>query len=178
MEKEKFDIPENSLVIVMGAPGSGKSTLCEKLSNDERIVVSVDSIREELWETPADVEHNELTFEEFHNRIDKNLNEGKTVIADASSIGATSRQKLYDLAIANNSPIRVILLNIPLDVILQQNASRHGNKVVNTGQIVSMYKNLEKKYEIIDKEVKILPDAKICDIVLPGIHKESDDLDR
>ena len=48
VHEREFDIPDNSLIIMVGVAGSGKSSLARRLAcNDEEMIVSTDTIREE-----------------------------------------------------------------------------------------------------------------------------------
>ena len=48
VRERDFDIPDNSLIIMVGVAGSGKSSLARRLAcNDEKMIVSTDTIREE-----------------------------------------------------------------------------------------------------------------------------------
>lgn len=58
-----------------GISGSGKSTVAAQIvkENANTVIVSSDSIREELTGNYADQEHNEEVFRIFHDRIRRNL---------------------------------------------------------------------------------------------------------
>ena len=76
------------LYIMTGLSGSGKSTIAQKLAeeNPNTVIVSSDAIREELTGKVEDQTENEEVFKIFHNRIRKNLENKKNVIADATNI--------------------------------------------------------------------------------------------
>lgn len=63
------------LWIMCGISGSGKSTVAAQIAkeNANTVIVSSDSIREELTGNYADQEHNEEVFCIFHDRIRRNL---------------------------------------------------------------------------------------------------------
>lgn len=76
------------LYVLVGLSGSGKSTLAAQLaeSNENTVIVSSDAIREELTGKIEDQSRNNEVFEIFHQRIRKNLEEGKNTIADATNL--------------------------------------------------------------------------------------------
>ncbi len=82
--------------IMCGLSGSGKSTIATQIANENpnTIIVSSDAIREELTGNYEDQEHNEEVFKIFHDRIRKNLENKKNVIADATNITMKSRRAI------------------------------------------------------------------------------------
>ena len=85
-----------TLYIMCGLSGSGKSTIATQIANENpnTIIVSSDAIREELTGNYEDQEHNEEVFKIFHNRIRKNLENKKNVIADATNLTMKSRRAI------------------------------------------------------------------------------------
>ena len=67
------------LMLLVGLSGSGKSTIAQKLAeeNPNTVIVSLDAIREELTGKVEDQTENEEVFKIFHNRIRKNLENKK-----------------------------------------------------------------------------------------------------
>lgn len=84
------------LMLLVGLSGSGKSTIAQKLAeeNPNTVIVSSDAIREELTGKVEDQTKNEEVFKIFHNRIRKNLENKKNVIADATNITMKSRRAI------------------------------------------------------------------------------------
>lgn len=84
------------LMLLVGLRGSGKSTIAQKLAeeNPNTVIVSSDAIREELTGKVEDQTENEEVFKIFHNRIRKNLENKKNVIADATNITMKSRRAI------------------------------------------------------------------------------------
>ena len=79
-----------------GLSGSGKSTIAAQIANENpnTVIVSSDAIREELTGNYEDQEHNEEVFKIFHDRIRKNLENKKNVIADAINLTMKSRRAI------------------------------------------------------------------------------------
>ena len=82
--------------VLVGLSGSGKSSIATQIANENpnTIIVSSDAIREELTGNYENQEHNEEVFKIFHNRIRKNLENKKNVIADATNITMKSRRAI------------------------------------------------------------------------------------
>lgn len=81
------------LIMLIGIPGSGKSTYAAKIKeeNPEYIIHSSDELRKELFNSVSDQTHNAELFEELHKRIRKDLLEGHTVIYDATNLNKKRR---------------------------------------------------------------------------------------
>lgn len=82
--------------VLVGLSGSGKSTIATQIANENpnTVIVSSDAIREELTGNYEDQEHNEEVFKIFHDRIRKNLENKKNVIADATNLTMKSRRAI------------------------------------------------------------------------------------
>lgn len=125
-KKYYLDLPKNALVILVGIPGSGKSTWAKSIAKDYTTIVSTDDINEELngkmvGETLPNTPE---IFEEFYKRIRAGLEDGKQVIADATSVSRYKRKDLYDIAKEYAVPIRVVVMKTSLEQSLKQNKQR------------------------------------------------------
>ena len=85
-----------TLYVMCGLSGSGKSTIAAEIANENHniVIISSDTIREELTGDYENQEHNEEVFKVFHNRIRKNLESKKNVIADATNLTMKSRRTI------------------------------------------------------------------------------------
>lgn len=86
------------LILLVGLSASGKSTVAAQIAkeNANTVIVSSDSIREELTGNYADQEHNEEVFRIFHDRIRRNLENKRNVIADATNLTLKARRATMD----------------------------------------------------------------------------------
>lgn len=85
-------INNNKLYVLVGAPGSGKSTYANKnLKNDNTIILSSDELRQELLGDVNNQENNRLVFTELFKRMRKALFAGKDVVIDATNINKAVR---------------------------------------------------------------------------------------
>lgn len=101
------------LWILVGLSASGKSTIATQIANENpnTVIVSSDAIREELTGNYEDQEHNEEVFKIFHNRIRKNLENKKNVIADATNLTMKSRRAI--LMKVNGLEVHKVCVIIP-----------------------------------------------------------------
>ena len=84
---------KSRIIVMMGLPGSGKSTIAKKLkeSMEKVVLLSSDDIREEMFGDRQDVEHHGEVFEELHKRAKEALKQGIDVIYDATNINSKRR---------------------------------------------------------------------------------------
>ena len=81
-------------IMTIGIPGSGKSTWIGSQTEDENtIVVSPDSIREELTGSVSDQTQNNKVWWVAKQRVIEGLNNGKNVILDATNVDGKSRRR-------------------------------------------------------------------------------------
>lgn len=98
------------LVLLVGPPGSGKSTFAQKLidlqilNNDSYI--SNDRIAKEMFGLTVDRgDKDGEIFAEQDRRIASLLKAGKTAVVDATNVKPEARQRLISIAHRHNSPI-------------------------------------------------------------------------
>lgn len=115
-----------TLWIMCGLSGSGKSTVATQIAenNENTVIVSSDAIREELTGNYEDQEHNEEVFRIFHNRIRKNLENKKNVIADATNLTMKSRRAILDKVNGLNIYRVCIIVPKPFEKCKEDNLHR------------------------------------------------------
>ena len=85
------------LTYLVGLPGSGKSWVAETLKKQREedgrqvVILSSDSLREELYGNEEDQQHNDNIFEEMQKRTIENLQNNIDVIYDATNINRKKR---------------------------------------------------------------------------------------
>jgi predicted kinase len=127
-------------VMLVGLPGSGKSTLTEKEYSNYS-VHSSDAIREELSGDVNNQDINKQVFEVLHKRVKEDLIQGKNVVYDATNI-SWKRRKAF-LQELNSIPCYkvCILMATPFELCLERNKARE--RVVPYFVIERMYKNFD-----------------------------------
>ncbi|KGM14210.1 polynucleotide kinase-phosphatase [Cellulomonas bogoriensis] len=116
-------IPALSLVVLVGASGSGKSTFAarhfgpfETLSSDFcRGLVSNDVNAQDATASAFDV---------LHHIAGKRLDAGLLTVVDATNVQQSARRSLVDLARAHDVLPVAIVLDVPEQVCLDRNAAR------------------------------------------------------
>lgn len=134
------------LIMMIGVPGCGKSTICERLTNrSDDIWVSRDKIRYSLL-TKEDkyFEKEKEVFEIFIDTTIKYLKEGKTVYLDATHLNKASRRKVLSRVKPFNCYITALWIDEPLQTCLYRNSFREGRARVPDKEVEKMFFNFEK----------------------------------
>ena len=157
------------LILMMGVPGSGKSTYARNILKYGDIYVSRDEIRYSILTDEDDyfAKENEV-IKTFIQYIDEALidtqYQGK-VYADATHLSPKSRAQVLN-QLKNKNKVSVIYLDIPLNVILARNAQREGRALVPENVVRRMYKSiiLPTKAEGIEKLITIDENQEVKEI--------------
>lgn len=132
-------------VMMVGLPGSGKSTYAKELADEMRAVIcSSDAIREELCGDENSQDKNEEVFKILHSRIKECLRKGVNVIYDATNIN--SKRRRVFLSELRNIPCikKCVIMAVPFDDCCEQNKTR--DRIVPYEVIERMYKNWNTPY--------------------------------
>ncbi len=125
------------LIILVGIPGSGKSTFAKCLDGE---IVSSDAIRKELFGDESCQADNKRVFTVFYDRIKKALVEGHDVIADATSISAKARAEILNAGAEATEKICYVF-DTPVIAAIAMNEGR--DRKVPASVIEKMHRNLE-----------------------------------
>ena len=125
------------LYVMVGCPGSGKSTWAKKTSaelNNNIKYVSRDEIRFEKI-SPEDTyfDKQKQVYNDFIWEIYTGLKNGQSVIADATHLNEKSRWKLLSKIIGTDAyykdlEIVAVYIKTPLNICLERNETRRGTK--------------------------------------------------
>jgi protein phosphatase len=124
-------IPEHSLVILIGAAGSGKSTFARKHFKSTEIVSS-DALRAIVSDDEGDQSASADAFQLLRLITAKRLRRGRLTVIDATNVQRKSRKSLLTLArqaARNPTPATAIIFNLPLATCLARNRSRPDRQV-------------------------------------------------
>lgn len=129
-----------TLYLVVGIPGSGKSTYIKKHAMDDDIIVSSDALRLELYGDENDQTHNPEVFAEAHRRIIDGLNDGNDVWFDATNITRKARAGIISVC-PKHARIVAVVVWAPIDICIERDAARE--RTVGRNVIMRMCKNFE-----------------------------------
>lgn len=130
-------------IMLVGLPGSGKSTYAKKLIDNNTVWLSSDKIREEIYGTEEEQKNPALVFSLMFDRTVENLNNNKNVIYDATNINRRLRKDLLDRLKrkVNNVFYECVLIYTKLEECKKRNSKR--DRKVPEYIIDKMVKNFE-----------------------------------
>lgn len=173
------------LILMMGVPGSGKTTWCrgyiinEYTADDNPYVANVvyisrDDIRFSLLNDNDNYFAKEdEVFKLFTDYISKYLNMHWDVFADATHLTAEARKRVIENLTIKPESIEVMYLNTPLEVAIERNNKRTGRALVPEKVIRKMYQSIQypTKAEGISKFCIVNEDDSIIEYELEGADK-------
>ena len=121
--KEQFVFPDLSLVVLIGASGSGKSTFARKHFRPTE-VISSDYCRALVADDENDLAATDDAFEILHFVAAKRLAAGRLTVADATNVKPEDRKPLIELARQYHCLPVAIVLNLPERVCQERNQVR------------------------------------------------------
>jgi predicted kinase len=124
----RIEIPDPTLVVLVGAAGSGKSTFAARWFEPSEILSS-DAFREILTGDPSDQRATKTAFSIIHREVTKRLAAKRTVVVDATNVEPSARRRLIARARFASVPAIAIAFALPREVVLSRNAARPGRVV-------------------------------------------------
>lgn len=125
------------LYVMMGLPGCGKSTLAKAIAEaTSGVIVCLDDIREELFGNASEQGNPVKVVGISRARMQKSLEEGKTVIYDATNLRRAYRRDILNLMRPYSETITCLVVETPIEECIRRNNSR--SRVVPEGVIRRM----------------------------------------
>jgi predicted kinase len=137
----------SKVIMMVGIPGSGKTTFCKECLKDWKYV-SRDEIRFSLLKDDDDYfAREEEVFKQFVQTVNQHIENGDNVIIDATHISKKSRKKVLSRlarpTLLPLSDIYCIYMKTPFGTILNRNRLREGRAYVPEDAICSMSQAFE-----------------------------------
>lgn len=147
-----------TLILLVGPPGSGKTTYAEKYlaEHSNTVYLSSDKIRKELWGDEGTQGDNNEVFYRMQTRAINSLNFGSDVIYDATNITRKDRSYIISLC-PKFVKIEAHIIWAPIETCIERDADR--KRTVGKEIIDKMLKRFQAPYydEGIDEIKVILP---------------------
>lgn len=111
------------IVVLVGLPGSGKSTWLEKIGTAG---LSSDAVRKLLADDESDQTIHAHVFQTIRYLLEQRLAIGRPVTyIDATSLTPEERAPYLEIGRAHGSEVEAVFFDVPLAVCLERNARRH-----------------------------------------------------
>ncbi|MCL1998674.1 MAG: polynucleotide kinase-phosphatase [Turicibacter sp.] len=147
---QRIEIPELSIVALIGISGSGKSTFAKEHFKETE-VLSSDYFRAMISDDENNQTVSKQAFDTLYYVAQKRLELGGLTVIDATNIQKNSRASILKLANSENCHAIAIVLNIPDRICRERNANRtdrsFGNHVTKrqSEQLRRSIKTLKKE---------------------------------
>ena len=116
-------IPADALVLLVGVAASGKSTFATR-HFAPTAVLSSDQLRALITDNPSAQGATDDAFDLLHRILAMRLRRGRLTIVDATNVEEWARTELLRVARQHRRPVVAIVLDVPLAVALERNATR------------------------------------------------------
>ena len=123
MNKYIIDIPEFSLVTLIGASSSGKTTFAHKHFKHTEILSS-DFFRGMVSDNENDQSVSSDAFDLLHYAANKRLDNMRLTVIDATNIQQSARKQIISIAKEQNVHAVAIVLDLPENMIQERNKNR------------------------------------------------------
>jgi predicted kinase len=131
----------SKFIMMVGLPASGKSYYAREIAiKEDAIIMSSDSLRQELYDNEDTQDHNTELFVELHRRIKDALREDISVVYDATNTSYKKRKAFLDELKKIPCEKECYLIATPFEKCIEQNNKR--DRKVPENVIERMYKQI------------------------------------
>lgn len=146
----KIQFPELSLVVLMGASGSGKSTFARTHFKSTEILSS-DYFRGVVSDDETDQSASQDAFDVLHYILEKRLAAGRLTVVDATNVQRESREYLVKLARKYHCFPVAIAIDLPEELCHERNQSRP-NRQFGSHVVRRHVRNLRRSLKYLKRE--------------------------
>lgn len=118
-----ISIPDPSLVVLIGAAGSGKSTFAARHFQPTE-VLSSDAYRAAISGDPANQAVSQAAFGRLHRDLSRRLAGRRLTVVDATNLGRGARRALLQRSALATVPSVAIVFDLPAGLVLARSAAR------------------------------------------------------
>jgi len=156
-------LPQGALVLLVGAPAAGKSTLAGALvaagEVDADDVLSTDTYREVLAGDALDLTSDRKVWVQVRERLVEKMAAGRTTVVDATNLFARRRARHIRVAREHGRPVVAIRFDVPAAELLERNEQR--DRVLADNVVITMAVEMEEHSapDALAAEVDLVLDA-------------------
>jgi len=131
------------LILLVGVPGAGKTTLAKKIVERGFLCLNADTIRQEVHGNAADQSDPEKIFTIFFQLLEDAMSKGLDIVIDNTNLNPKQRRPILERAAQfAYTDIQLFLLDVPLDTCLERNRGRQ--RCVPDDIVANMYMELNR----------------------------------
>ncbi|MGW0632979.1 AAA family ATPase [Streptomyces sp. NPDC002758] len=131
------DLPNNALLVLIGASGAGKSTIAATWPVSQ--VVSLDRLRGVMADDCGDQSATADAVDAMHLIVNRRMARGLNTVVDATSVYAKDRAPLVDAAKRHGMPVIAVIVLTPLSVCIERQQVRPANRSVPEDTVTAQY---------------------------------------
>ena len=156
-------LPTGSLVLLVGPPAAGKSTLAAALVAAGKVdaddVLSTDTYREVLTGDALDLTSDRKVWVQVRERLVEKMAAGRTTVVDATNLFARRRARHIRVAREYGRPVVAVRFEVEAAELLERNETR--DRVLQANVVVTMAVEMEEhsSSEALAAEVDVVLDA-------------------
>jgi predicted kinase len=118
-----LSLPRDALILLIGIAASGKSTFAHRHFAPTEILSS-DALRAIIADDASAQGATDDAFDLLHRILAMRLRRGRLTVVDATNVEDWARAELVAMARHHRRPAVAIVLDVPLPVALERNATR------------------------------------------------------
>jgi predicted kinase len=131
------------LIMMVGVPGSGKTTVAKKVVDKGFHYLNADQIRAELYGSEGEQGDKEQVFGIFFERLEEAMKQGLSIIIDNTNLNPRQREPILERAKRYGYlDVQLWFLDVPLPLCLSRNQNRE--RIVPDDIVTNMYNELNK----------------------------------
>lgn len=136
---------EGSLVLLIGPPGAGKTTLAAALVAAGEVaaedVLSTDVYREQLSGDALDLTQDRRVWAEVREKLDARMAAGRTTVVDATNVFRRRRARHIQVARAHGRAVVAVRFAVEAAELIRRNENR--SRVVRPNVVVTLAVDME-----------------------------------
>ncbi len=144
---ELASLPPSSLVLLVGPPAAGKSTLAATLVDagvvDADDVLSTDTYREALTGSALDTTKDRKVWSIVRRGLESRMAAGRTTVVDATNLFPQRRARHIRAARAHGRPVVAIRVQAPTETLIERNDAR--DRVLPLSVVLSMARHMREQ---------------------------------